>query len=179
MRSTFVYRRDGVHLDAKEIAKQLLRKNAEGAVDSFKASIYALGQQMQGGSYWDAWSQRLGELKEERRQLAVAWEQAQVNLMVIASREAYKRYQQERASQARKKLDSQGNVVNYNSETQYVDNDVRVTVVDDYHKDSDKYVTNITVYHRDPAIREHLRVLIDEHGNVLMEEWHQDRSKKQ
>lgn len=69
-------------------------------------------------------------------------------------------------------------VVKAKRELQYKDEDVKVEVRSGHDRDYNAYVTEIFVFHRDPAITQHLHVVIDEHGNELMNRYRADQRRR-
>lgn len=101
-----------------------------------------------------------------------AWREFQ-GLMAQAALKAWRDYQALREGDSRRKIDpiSGGDV--HAGRSEWRDGDVAISIVDGYSRDYDRYVTDIVLAPTTGPYRGRQHVIIDEQGNVLLNEWHE------
>lgn len=91
-------------------------------------------------------------------------------LMAQAVLQAFRDYQTRREADSRWKTDEITGRERQAGRKEWYDGDLKISVIDGYSRDYDRYVTDILIFPRDVAGNQH--VIIDENGNTLLNEWH-------
>jgi hypothetical protein len=92
-------------------------------------------------------------------------------LMAQAALKAWRDYQSRREADSRWATDEITGRERKVGRNEWYDGDMKVSVIDGYSRDYDRYVTDILIFPRDVQGRQH--VLVDGDGNVLLNEWHE------
>lgn len=126
----------------------------------WKGVVWAVGRNTEWGK------RQLGEEGSVEKDLRIRRE----DLMAQAALKAFRDYQSRREADSRWKTDEITGRERKVGRSEWYDGDIRVSVIDGYSRDYDRYVTDIILAPRD--VRGNQHVLIDGDGNVLLNEWH-------